>query len=129
MKSYDVSLVFIVKGQEKLLRLKTFFENNELVEFSDRPLDDEEVFLVRIEPYEYDETSIVEQISIIKGAASSGSIVESSDIFEKVYIDVVVYYTTYTCSVDLSAKLMGYCMSIYQNISVKITCYPSDEEE
>lgn len=126
MKTYDVSLNFIVSDVDKLARLKKYFVNSSKVVFNERILDDE--VLARIEPNSKDEESALDQIAIIANSIDFKLIENDSEIYEHIYVDIVVYYTSYTCSVSLSSNFIQHCLSIHPLIDIDLTCYPTEEE-
>lgn len=127
MKTYNVSLNFIVSNSEGLYRLRNFFVNNKTVVFGERILDDE--ILARIEPCNKNEKSALDQIAVISKALDYTTLIAKVEFYEKIYIDIAIYYTTFTCSMSLSGEFIKYCLAIHPQIDIDLTCYPTDDDK
>jgi len=99
VKEYMVSLIFATSSsveEDQLLRL---FDSNQ-IELSYKRVDTE--ILWGLKSNADNKESIDDQIKSITSKLNKSAIVDSDDIFKKVYLDIGVCYDTYTCTVSLS---------------------------
>lgn len=126
MKEYTVSLNMIsdISLEEDQI---TATMKGKKVFISQREL--KEGVLWSIESSSGKDASIQEQIKDLSGLFNYKKLDRTFGLFRKVYIDIAVYYDTYTCSVSLSNSIIETVTKFFPLADIEITCYPTDPTE
>jgi hypothetical protein len=125
MKEYDVSLDILADESTisrsqlaKLLGVKTQHFNRRKIEqgalwkigsdcAKNQPLNDQ----------------VMSILSKIKGREP----IKTSETIKGVTLNIGVFYDTVTCTVNLGGKFLARLVSCFPDITIEVTCYPSNE--
>ncbi len=126
MKEYDISLIFITSSSIRKDQLTELFVKKDL-QLSSRETDTG--LLWRLEALSDKNESLSDQIKFITSVTSHSLLADNKELFRDIYLDIAVFYDTYTCSVNLSGDCLRLISELWPEIDMEITSYPVGERE